>query len=233
MKTIISVLLLSATALSSATFANDNHYFYLGADGGIFKADFDNSYIDQTDPIQQNFQQTVTQHGYTGGVLLGYRSAIRSQYFIGGEISSNWNSSDALYQEGASSAAFSDKTQINSHMDFAVVPGLKISQTITAFMKLGLSVAWMQDNLTSPAYPTGLYTPVTTYYSNKKTETGFVAGLGVSKTVCKHMDLFASADYHDYGTVNFQSFQNFSAAYTHASKVFSYDVLAGAAYRFV
>ena len=47
------------------------------------------------------------------------------------------------------------------------------------------------------------------------------------------MDLFASADYHDYGTVNFSTFQNYSAAYTHSSKVFSYDVLAGAAYRFV
>ena len=233
MKKIIPALLLSAAALSSTAFANDNHYFYLGADGGIFKADFDNLYVDQTDPIPQNFEQTVTQHGYTGGVLLGYRQAIRSQYFIGGEISSNWNSGDALYQEGASNATFSNKTQINHHMDFAVVPGLKISSTVTAFMKLGLSVAWMQDNLTSQAYPTGFYIPATTYYSDKKTETGFVAGLGVSKAVCKHMDLFASADYHDYGTVNFSTFQNYSAAYTHSSKVFSYDVLAGAAHRFV
>jgi opacity protein-like surface antigen len=236
MKKISAVLFTSLIAISSCTLAHNNNqtgYVYLAADAGIFSADFNNTYLDQTDTIPQNFQSTVTQHGYTGGLAIGYRKPIYTNYFIGGEISGNVDSSNALFQEGASSGNFSDKTRINDHMDFTFVPGLKLSNTVSAFLKLGLSLAWIQDNLTSPVYPAGLYTPVMTYYTNSNTEIGFTAGLGLSKSVCKHAALFTEADYHDYGTMNFQNFQNYSATYTHSTHVYSYDVVVGAAYRFV
>lgn len=228
MKKVLPIALLALSAFSATALAH-NGYIYMGADGGIFNADFDTSYIDQIDTIAQNYQSTVTQHGYTGGLQLGYHRNIRRSYFIGGEISGNFNSSVATNQEGANSSAFTDKTKIGEHMDFTLVPGVKLTKTVSAFMKLGLSVAWIKNNLNSPIG----FTPAMTYYANNNTALGFAAGLGVSKQLCKHMSVFTEADYHDYGTVSFQNFQNYTTTYTHAAKVFSYDVLAGAAYRFV
>jgi len=228
MKKVSKTLCLSLLALSSAAFAHTGH-FYLGADAGIFTGNFDNSYLDQTDTIVQNYQNTVTQNGYTGGLMLGYSKPVRHNYFMGVEVSGNGDSSNARYASGAPSSAFSDKTQLNAHMDFDVVPGIKLTDTISAFMKLGLSLGWIQDNLTSPVG----FTPVITNYANNNTAVGFALGLGVAKSICKHMSLFTEADYHDYGKVNFQNFQDFSATYSHSTRVTTYDVVVGAAYKFV
>ena len=224
MKKILSFGLI---VFSFSIFAHDQN-FYVAADAGIFQGDFDTSYSDQTDVIAQNFQQTVAQRGYTGGLALGYSKPMLPHYFLGGEISGNYESNNATFQEGASSGAFTDKTQFNGHMDFTFVPGINLSKTISAFMKLGLSLAWIQDNLTSPVG----FTPTIANYSNNLTALGFAAGLGVSKAICKKFALFTEADYHDYGTRHFQSFQNFTANYSHAAHLYSYDVLAGAAYKF-
>lgn len=228
MKKISTLVCFSAAVFSVSVFAN-HHYFYAGINAGIFNGDFDNVYFDQTSTIAQNVQKEVAQRGYTGGVQLGYRKYLRHGYFVGVEASANADSNNATLREGASSLTFSDKTQFSGHADFVFVPGMTLTRTLSAYAKLGLSVARIRDNVVSPV---GSSSTITSY-SGASNPLGFAAGLGVSKNVCRYMSLFAEADYHDYGTVNFQNFQNYSVTYTHATHVHSYGVVVGANYRFV
>src|SRR5690242_184223 len=100
------ILLLSALAFSSTILASQPHPFYIAADGGIFQGSFNNQYLDQTDSIAQNFQQTVLQNGYTGGIALGYHHRFaHKSYGLGLELSGNGDSNNATFREGASSAA--------------------------------------------------------------------------------------------------------------------------------
>ncbi len=230
MKKSTRALCFSLFALSSSAFAHHGH-FYTAADVGIFTADFDNAYIQQPFTgisVFQNFQDVALQNGYTGGLELGYSRRFHHRYFWGAEVSGNINSRAAVYQAGVQSSSFYDKTRINGNMDFDFVPGIKLTRTISAFMKLGVSIAWIKDNLTSPVG----YFATMTNYSNANTAVGFAAGLGVSKLISKHWSLFSEADYHDYGTINFVSFQNYSYSYAHSTRAYSYDVVAGAAYKF-
>jgi outer membrane immunogenic protein len=228
MKKISTLVCFSAAVFSTAVFAN-HHYFYAGINAGIFTGDFDNVYFDQTSTIAQNVQKDVSQRGYTGGVQLGYRKYLRHGYFVGVEALANADSNNATLREGAQALTFSDKTQFSGHADFVLVPGLTLTKTVSAYAKLGLSVARIRDNVVSPV---GSLSTITSY-SGVSNPLGFAAGLGVSKNVCRHISLFAEADYHDYGTVTFQNFQNYSAIYTHATHVHSYSVVMGVNYRFV
>ncbi|MDP1573666.1 MAG: hypothetical protein Q8L78_01845 [Coxiellaceae bacterium] len=226
MKTLV---LLSTFVFSCTALASQNHPFYIAADGGIFQGSFNNQYFDQTDAIAQNFQQTVLQNGYTGGIALGYHHGFTNRrYGLGIELSGHGDTNKATFQEGASSAAFSDTTQINAHMDLTLVPTLYFTKSLNAFLKFGMSLAWIQDNLISPVGNTAAMTT----YANSNATLGAALGLGIAKKIAKRFKLYTEADYHDYGTTHFPAFQNFTATYTHASHIYSYDVVCGAAYTF-
>ena len=228
MQKISKKLCLLALMLSSSTFASKDNYIYVSAGLGIFQADFDANYLDQTDTIHQNFAQTALQHGYTGGIAIGYSRLLTPDYFAGAEISANLDGHNASFQSGASSSSFSDQTQIKNHVDLTFVPGMKLSHSIITYLKLGLSYASIQDHLTSPA---GFTPDIITTNSNKNA-LGFAAGLGVARSLTENTALFVEANYHDYGSIDFSNFQNFSATYTHSAHVYSYDVMAGVSYSF-
>lgn len=200
--------------------------FYIAAYAGIFTADFTNKYLDQTDVIPLNIVQTSMQNGYTGGLALGYTRLISPYYFIGEEFSANINSGNASFQSGASSTVFSDQVTMHSHFDLTLVPGLILSNSISAYLKLGVSYALLEDTLNSPA---GFNAEAANYHRNKNV-LGFAAGLGVKKSLSKHIFIFTEADFHDYGTLYFSNFQNFMSDYSHSTHVYSYEVVVGAAY---
>jgi hypothetical protein len=86
----------------------------------------------------------------------------------------------------------------------------------------------VQDNLVSPVGAASIITA----YNQKENLIGITAGLGFEKLIAKHISIFTELNYHDYGSVSFQNFQNFSAIYTHYSHVYSYDGKVGLAYTF-
>src|SRR3989442_556011 len=116
-------------------FANPESYFYLSGDAGIYQASFNNKYTDQTDVIPQNIAQSVQQNGYTAGIALGYRKLIASKYIIGAELSGNLDNHMATFQSGASTSAFTDQLKIKNHVNLVFVPGIKLSNFITAYLK--------------------------------------------------------------------------------------------------
>jgi opacity protein-like surface antigen len=217
------------TLLSSAVLANHASYFYGAADAGIFNAAFDALYAYQSPAVAnpQSITNTAYQRGYMGGLKLGYHRPFHTHYFYNTEISGDIDSDRSSFQSGAS-GPFTDNMWIDGHADLSFVPGMIISNTMSVYMKLGLSVALLRDRLTSY---TGSFN-TQTGYSASKVIPGFLAGLGVSKSVSEHVDVFTEADYHDYGNRSMQTFLVQNATYASSVKIHWYDVVVGAAYHF-
>jgi len=221
----IATLFTLSTSLACAFSPNQ---FYGAVQAGIYRAQFNNKYLDQTDFIPQNISDSIMQNGYLGGLTIGYTRLINENYFIGAELTGNITGNSALYQTGAANTAFSDNIQINRSVDLTVTPGIITKSAFFPYVRVGVSRASVLDHLTSPVG----YNPVMTQYNTNQNVNGFVAGLGVRYIINDRGWLFVETNYHDYGTVNFSSFQNFSASYSHSAHVYSYAALIGAAYAF-
>jgi opacity protein-like surface antigen len=222
--TISTLAFLYSTHLS----ASQENHFYIAADAGIFTANFNSSYLDLSDIIPQNITQSINQNDYTGGIALGYSRTLSPVYFLGVEVSANVDGGSALFQSGAANSAFSDAIKINNHYDLVVVPGLSLSTTISSYLKLGLSRAHIENILNSPVG----YEPRFMEYGSNQTVNGFAAGIGVRRSLGDRVTVFAEYNYHDYGTVNFSNFQNFTANYSHSARIYTYAGVIGAAYNF-
>lgn len=213
---------------ASTGFAVPSSAFYIAANAGIMQVNFNQKYLDQVDLIKQNIADTVTQNDYNAGLAIGYSKLFYNQYLLGAELSGNLDSHNALYQNGAAGISMTDTTQINNHIDLTFVPGIMLSKAVAAYLKLGVSFASIQDNLTSP---TG-FTPTIMSFNSNANATGFVGGLGIKVFMTEHVALFAEGNYRDYGSVNFANFSNFTATYTHSAHVYAYGLALGAAYNF-
>lgn len=227
MKKILQQFIFIPLMFSSSLWALSDQYFYIAANAGIFQGDFNNAYHDQTDIIKQNIEEPAIQHGYTGGIAFGYRKFIHAVYFLGGELVANIEGHSATFKSGASTTAFSDTVEIQNHIDLLFTPGMMLGQSCLTYLKLGLSYVSTEDTLTSPVG----FNPIIMEFNTDKNTFGFAAGLGFEKFVTDHIAIMTEANYHDYGTVNFENFQNFSATYSHATHVYSYDVVVGVVYK--
>lgn len=222
-KLLIAALPLISTTLAHASAVNQ---LYAAIDGGVLQANFSNHYYDQTDLIPQNISDSSLQNGYTGGLALGFTHTINPSSFLGLELSANLEGNSALYQSGAATTAFSDEIKLHHHVDLTVIPGLTTQGAFSPYLKLGLSYASTRDRLNSPVG----YNPVMTPYPTNKSIYGFAAGFGVKHSIGQHLGLFAEVNYHDYGTINLANFQNFSASYTHSTRLCTYGLVVGAAF---
>ena len=209
-------------------YSTSQGHLYASLDAGIMQANFNANYLDQTDIIPQNISESILQNGYTGGVALGYSRLFREKYFLGAELSAYFNSHSAMYESGAATAAFSDKIKFKNTMDLTVVPGIITNDSSFPYIKLGLSYASLSDYLTSPVG----YNPVITNYNASKNAFGFVAALGIKRALTAKTVLFTEVNYHDLGTLQWPSFQNFSAEYSHSAHLCSYALVLGAMYAF-
>lgn len=74
------------------------------------------------------------------------------------------------------------------------------------------------------------YTPTSQNTNNKQGQFGGVAGLGIKKLLTEKIGIYAEYNYHDYGTVDFPAFTNFTATYTHSAHVYNQDLVVGLSY---
>lgn len=227
LSTLIKTVALVCGCSTSVLAAQPGH-FYVTVNTGVFLGNFNSSYLDKTDTIPQSITEPLLQNGYSGGLGIGYNYLINPQYFLNGEIAVNFDSNSALFQSGAATAAFTDSAKIKHHIDFTLAPGIITNSSLFPYLKLGISYAALQDNLTSPAG----YTPTMISYRQNKDVLGFVAGLGVKYALSNRIAIFSEANFHDYGTLDFPDFQNFSALYTHSAHLYTYGLNVGASYMF-
>ncbi|MEO8402351.1 MAG: hypothetical protein ABI597_11275, partial [Gammaproteobacteria bacterium] len=151
MNSLTKLIIVNLLLWNSISYAAPKNQFYGAIDGGIFEARFNNSYIDQTDLISQNINDSSLQNGYTGGLALGYTYLITARYFINVELAGNLDGNSALYQSGAANTAFSDKIELANHTDLTFAPGIITQNDFSPYLKLGISHASVRDYVTSPA----------------------------------------------------------------------------------
>lgn len=223
-KLFVSILFIQSVVV----YASPINQFYGSINTGVFQAQFASKLIDQTVIPPQSVSDTFIQHGYTGGLALGYTHLFASSYFTSLELSGNIDGNSASFQSEASNTSFSDKIQINNHIDLTINPGIITQSKFFPYIKLGFSRASLKDFVNTPVGQN----PVMMQYNTNKTIYGFVAGLGVRYLINDHVWLFVETNYHDYGTVNLSSFMNYTANYTHSAHVYSYAGLIGASYDF-
>lgn len=213
-------------AMSSPLLAAHDNHWYIAASAGIFQGLFNSQYNDQSDIISQNFRQQVMQNSYTGGLAIGYSNTCWHTYFWGGELGIYGSTYHANFATGAATAAFTDTLAIKSNLDLTFIPGFFITNSLAAYGKAGLSYARINASVNSPV---GL-NPTFIKVNNMNNVLGLALGLGLEKSICNNTSLFIEYNYHDYGTVNFSSFQNFTAIYSHSAHIYSQSLTIGAAF---
>lgn len=224
---IFALFLGTFSSLSFASATND-HVWYAAASAGIFQGLFNTQFNDQTDMIPNNFRQPVTQNSYTGALAVGYSQTCGNGYFCGGELSLGGATYHANFGAGAASAAFTNTIGINGNLDLAFIPGFLVTETIALYGKAGLSYACITSDVNSP---TG-FTPVFVNVSSTQRALGAVLGVGIEKILSQHSTLFLEYAYHDYGTVDFSPFSNFTATYSNSAHVYSNSLSLGLTYLF-
>lgn len=222
----LKITALLALLPATLVHANTTNQAYVAISGGVLQANFTSDYLDQTDLIPQNISNLSQQEGYTGGLAIGFTHPLNASYSLGLQFSGNLDGDSALFQSGASNTAFSDEIKMRHHADLSLITALTSLSTYSPYIKLGLSYASIRDSLVSPVG----YNPAMIQYSSNKAVYGFAAGLGVKHSVGEHLGLFAEANYHDYGHQKLSNFQNFSANYTHRTRLCTYAFTLGAAY---
>lgn len=217
---------LCAAASSLACAATASGPWYLSASGSVFQGQFNTQYNDQTDAIQQNLRQSVQQNGYLGSIAAGYLHTCHNNYLLGGELSISGTTSTALYSAGAASNAINDKTSIPYFADLALLAGFVLSDSTYLYAKIGFSYAAIDSNLNSPTgfIPSYIQANATRYAP------GGVFGLGLKKMINSHVAVYGEYNYHDYATVDFANFQNFTATYSHTVHASANSVGVGVTY---
>lgn len=200
--------------------------YYIAGNVGILQGNFNTTYSDQTDVIAQNISESFSQQSYEGGVGLG-ASKIWQNYFIGAELWFDFNTGKGgFFQAGANSTAFTDTNLIENNIDLVFKPGLMLTPDTASYLNLGVSYARVSDRLISPLNST----PVYQYLSQQKWIPGAVLGIGFKKYMSPHWSLFSEYNYHDFGTVSFNNFQNYTANYEHVSHITANTVSVGVAW---
>lgn len=228
MKKLKTLVILSSIGFSSMSFAYSANPLYVAADAGIFHANFQQTLTDQVATITTNYSGQVEQHGYNGGVAIGYSQLVKQQYLLGVELAGNLASDSASYSPGL--GAFSESTQIKRYADLTFVPGFLLNDSTALYAKIGGTYSHVQDNTSSASY---VYNTLTTNeYNTSKNILGFVAGVGVKKFFTDHLAGYAEGTYRDYGNVNFNPFANQSDTYAHKVAIDAYNFAVGVAYHF-
>lgn len=202
--------------------------WYVSADLGIFQGNYDLIYNDMVDIIPVNVRQTLQQYGYTGGLAVGYSQTFRENYLLGAEFSGNIATNNAYLASGFPGMGISDKIKIQNYFDLVAVPGIFITDSVAAYVKAGVSCAYIKDSLNSPAG----YAPTYITVNSNNYNWGVALGIGLKKYITHQFAVFSEYQYHDYGTINFPGFLNFEANYSHSSHVYSQAITLGASYIF-
>lgn len=219
----LTFFLTSSLAAASSSFDSS---FYLAAAGGVSQATFNSIYQDKTDIIQQNIADTVAQEGYTTSIAAGYKKYFHHLYSLGLELSANIYTSDAVFKSGAATTAFTDTSKLRQSADVNFLSGLLVTPNIETYLKIGVSVAHVEDTLTTPVG----YLPILVTHHSTKNVGGLVAGLGLRMWLNARTAVFAEYTNRQYSKIPFANFTNFTAAYTHTAKLTANTVTAGIAY---
>jgi opacity protein-like surface antigen len=226
---IICLLWLMFLPLYAATIDTTNipSPYYITGHIATFSGTFNQNYSDQTDVIAQNIITPIAQNGYQLSLGFGYSNVYHVLYVLGWEFLANYNTYQARFASGSNSTVFTDTMALRYQFDLTAVPGLRLSETLASYLKIGVSLGYITDQLTSPVG----YNPSYFRYNQQAWRPGLVAGIGLKQAIKTHWLIFTEYNYHDYGTIHFPNFSNFTANYKHSAHLYSQDIVIGLTYR--
>ncbi len=222
---LLSCSLLSTSIPSFADPVSPAH-FYVAIDAGIFQGNYNLSDTDTSNPVPSIAAGNADQSGYTAGLALGYRWMLSDKYFLGTELSGSVDSENARFAN--SSTNIDTSIAEKHHVDLTVDPGMRLGSDVFAYLKLGVTDAYLTDTTTAPV---GLYANDQATITNQN-RLGWVLGLGASKPISANCLAFAEYTYHDYGQFNLPDIQSMSTNYSRSARLNTGLITLGVSYQF-
>ena len=183
--------------------------FYVGLAGGYEAYNMRQSNSAATAGFASSTSQPVAAQGWVGGALAGYGKYLNDMYYLGGELFLNGSSASGSQNSTTSVAALgtvssSARSSVGASYGFMVLPGIKLSPSTLAYVRLGYSRAYIKQQISV----TGGQSAHNNNWSN-----GFAYGLGMESAVYQNWSVRGDYTYVSYSSIRSST----SAAGTSAS----------------
>lgn len=170
--------------------------FYLGGQVGYDSYHVDESF-DVTPVAGLSGNPKISAPGWLAGLFLGY-GQYWDTFYLGGEVFGNWTQADESYTINNTASAptilsYTNKFEVNSNYGISILPGLRLNDTTTGYIRLGWNWANLKGKETTPAGS----------LSKSKTSNGFQYGIGLETLLTGNWSLRG-----EYNHTKFNSFSS-------------------------
>ncbi len=155
--------------------------------------------------------------GWLAGLFLGYGQYFDT-FYLGGEVFGNWNGASQSYSITSTTGTYNNKFQANSNYGLSLLPGLRLNDTTTAYVRLGWNWANLQGKESQTVGAT------TTSTSKSNTSNGFQYGIG--------LETLLMGNWSVRGEYNHTSFTSFTSSMGTSYNPSDNQFLAGLVYHF-
>lgn len=165
--------------------------FYVGAQVGYDSYRYRASVSDTAADIAES--DVYSANGWLGGLFLGYGQNINEWFYLGAEAVANATNAQNTNSITVGAASANDKFQVNNSYGLGILPGVKVTDTLLGFVRLGWN--WANIKL-SGTDTTGASA------SSTKTVNGFNFGLGMETLLKDNWSLRTEFDHTWYNSIN-------------------------------
>lgn len=140
--------------------------------------------------------------GVVGGLFFGYGKYIQDLYYVGAEIFGNYSGANTAYSLGLGGAngAYYNKVNVRGSYGIALLPGIKINDTLLAYIRLGFNRANFKTKESFNSPSTNAYAIRTT------TRNGFNFGLGLETLVYEDWSVRSEFTHTTYSSFSSSGF---------------------------
>jgi len=180
--------------------------FYLGGFAAYYSADFQyGANYFETVPTNEIYNNTIFQEGVSGGGQFGFQYHFQSPYFVGFNFSVASNANKArlsilnIFIGGGNQGISNFQFRLGTNVDIATVFGADITLHTHVYGKLGASYGRLTQTIDGTLV--SLSSPIAvSERSQRKNLWGWVAGVGLTRDLCRWLNIFTEYDRYDYGT---------------------------------
>jgi len=140
--------------------------------------------------------------GFVGGIFGGYGEYYKNLAYLGGEAFVNISgaSSSSTYNDAFASSIYNNKINGGTSLGFAVLPGIKLSDSSLFYLRFGVTWANIkgQENINVAG--------VSTSTSKNSWDDGFAYGLGLETALCYGFSLRSEYSHTNYNNFTSNTF---------------------------
>lgn len=189
---------------------------YAGAFVGSYYGAYDYRTFqpEATGVARSSFYNDIQQFGFIGGAQLGILRSLSPRFDLGGEVTGNGMTDQAVISYtiaiAGSSAEAKETLKTNYGVDLAAIFVTHITPDTNFYSKLGGSYANL-DVTFSTAPLTGAATVAIPRTTTTKSLFGIVSGIGLTRRLWSNISSFTEFDYYYYPRVNLRTLNGITA----------------------